>query len=826
MPLDGGKTCEDLLEDKKALDQGFLLTVVANSPCRSACLPAPARHDKIHVLDDDSGEGGADADAGPPRSLHVGLPDFASLGYAELDEKPQDKRLSSVLGVRLLMHRKTGASRLCLRKEKARIAREITAEHIKALARKLKHLEHVNVLRCFEVAEDDQYLHFVFEHMQGQTLATAVKVGLQPTWSEKQVANLAREVTGAVYAAELAGLRHLDLGPDMVLVHEDARVAKVFGFGIGGILVASPRDRLHWSPEARHAHDMAEQLGKKFCLGWAEPKEHANWDAWGLGFVLYNLAEGHPPYSGGDALQSELAFPFNFACPQARSTIEALLTLSIEDRASISKALQSEWLRMHRCATSAHMAEALRELDAFCCSPLANRLFGRFLVQFLDDRQLRHIARTYDYLDVDGDGVVSEADLQVIAKMSGAGHQTVRRIVAALADPGASCISFWRFADSLTESTIDGRTLRLAFESIDEDGSEEITPGELWETLSALGPGLTVAQVVEHIESVEAAAAGGPASPQSEQAADANQDQALDFEEFCCLFRRRVERVKALEARNERARHLAMEMGSKFEGIRDLAEEFVNALNTVQDDLHNAKGLAVERFRGEQAQVNAVSALRETLKKADASLKGTPGPHDDLEVLTMERKHGKRHVVVEPGHHHHHHRHGKKEDLVFGFDDFLQERGAEQDWYKLLAREVREVTQTKAKTEKHHKLHESDYLSVYKHVNRAGVKLKEVEEWSRGQAKEYEAFVETFRVEEESMPRLPLSCRGLHRHHDRPGSPRGPRPTGGGGPLLLGSVATHGGGGGWDSDLNPFRCLCAGGGLQLSAAAAAVRPLD
>jgi len=371
-------------------------------------------------------------------------------------------------------------------------------------------------------------------------------------------------------------------------------------------------------------------------------------------------------------------------------------------------------------------------------------------VKFLDDRNLRKITQSYYALDMDGDGIVSEKDLQAVAKMLHKPKKSIDRLMYCLAPPGASSISCWCFAETMAEDVIDGRALRLAFESIDQDGSQEITPPELFETLHPLNPELTLEQVIHHIGIVELNCASNMEL----------HDHTLDFDEFCQLFPTRMQRVQELDRRGEEALMRSMELRTRFESVREVTWEWIHRLESVLQELNTLKGLAIEKFRGERARDDAVDSLRINLKLADTCFRHTPGPDGDLEAkheASKRERAKRRHRIANGG--------GKREsdDVCLDFDNFLQNHAVNNDWLTLLTREANTLAKMKAKKEKQ-PLKEDDYFKAYKSADVAELKLHEVLAWSKTQVREYASFVEVLEVPESGLPRLPMSGRGLHSH--------------------------------------------------------------
>eukprot|EP00435_Cladocopium_sp_Y103_P017568 s2801_g4.t1 len=95
------------------------------------------------------------------------------------------------------------------------------------------------------------------------------------------------------------------------------------------------------------------------------------------------------------------------------------------------------------------MSEWIRRFwGEFCRSPLAKRLFGRFLARFLDAGHFLQIAESFYALDNQGTGTINLKELQLAARKASHPPESV-------------------------EVVIDGRALCHAFESLEDDGSEQ-----------------------------------------------------------------------------------------------------------------------------------------------------------------------------------------------------------------------------------------------------------------------------------------------------------------------------------------------------------------
>mmetsp|Transcript_75004 Transcript_75004/g.232811 ORF Transcript_75004/g.232811 Transcript_75004/m.232811 type:complete len:377 (+) Transcript_75004:1-1131(+) len=348
---------------------------------------------------------------------------------------------------------------------------------------------------------------------------------------------------------------------------------------------------------------------------------------------------------------------------------------------------------------------------------------------------------------------------------------------------GSDALAFSRFAESSSELAIDGRGLRLAFESIDNDGSEQITPPELFEALSQFDASLSMEQVVEYISKMELEVAGDVESPDA-------QDHVLDFSEFAHLFPQRMQRVRELESRWQAAREQVVDFSGRFVGLREGAADWVESLELVRRSLGELKGVAIEHFRANEVRHQAVDGLHDHLKSAHERLQSIPGPQ---QLADVEGKRGKASQAR-----------ASRKDFVLGFDSFLQDHGFEYRWPGLVAKEVRVLSRARAKKEKG-ELTETDYLRAYENADTAAMKLTEVLEWVRGQTCEYDAFVDVFDGIENRMPSISMSGRGLQKHADllAEGAELGPTADA---PKEARDPGVFGYGEAMEG--YPFRCLC------------------
>ena len=203
--------------------------------------------------------------------------------------------------------------------------RERTMREARATAR----LSHPNVVRTYDVVEEDDRPWIVMELLKTHSLSEVLRDGgpLPP----HRVAEIGLGVLAALETAHAQGVVHRDVKPSNVLVTADGRPV-LTDFGIAtmagdpaltstGVVLGSPA---YMSPERAR--------GKAFG-----PES----DLWSLGVTLFAAAEGRPPFESDNALGTLTAVisdpvpPMTVGGPLALA-VGGLLRKDPQERASIA----------------------------------------------------------------------------------------------------------------------------------------------------------------------------------------------------------------------------------------------------------------------------------------------------------------------------------------------------------------------------------------------------------------------------------------------------------------------------------------------------------
>jgi serine/threonine-protein kinase len=203
-------------------------------------------------------------------------------------------------------------------------------------ARLAARLAHPNVVRVFDVGEDDGRPFIAMEYVDGETLAELVaRRGPLPA---AEAATLAMQICAGLAAAHAAGLVHRDVKPQNLLLGSDG----VLKLGDFGIAVGAEGTRLTLAGTV---------LG---TAGYLAPEQArgeqvtAAADIYAVGAVLYELLTGEPSRTAESLAElgsddgfrpPDLAARLPGAPPELVAAVTACLALRPEDRPQSAAAL-------------------------------------------------------------------------------------------------------------------------------------------------------------------------------------------------------------------------------------------------------------------------------------------------------------------------------------------------------------------------------------------------------------------------------------------------------------------------------------------------------
>jgi serine/threonine-protein kinase PpkA len=174
-------------------------------------------------------------------------------------------------------------------------------------------LRHPNVVHIFGQGFTEAHAYIAMEYIGGGDLRTLIAAGVRPSHALRILA----QITAGLAAIHEAGILHMDLKPDNVMLREDGSLA-IADFGI-----AQTKDRAARGPKEGESFGTPQYVSPEQALG--QPADIRS-DLYSLGVLLFEMLAGRKPFSADLAERSAINAE-HVATPQLPVSLSALQPL-------------------------------------------------------------------------------------------------------------------------------------------------------------------------------------------------------------------------------------------------------------------------------------------------------------------------------------------------------------------------------------------------------------------------------------------------------------------------------------------------------------------
>lgn len=397
----------------------------------------------------------------------------------------------------------------------------------------LKRVDHPNVIKLYEIFEDDLHLYLVLELGMGGSLqqrTTKVRTKL----NEPEAAIVMHQIFRGVAYLHKNHICHRDLKPANILLSTKAplqsSMVKISDFGLscrfrpGQFLTALCGTMGYMAPEV---------FRKKY---------DEKCDAWSCGVILFEIMGGSRPFAGktdAEFRQKVMSGRYSFGSEAwleksqgCMELVTKLLVVSVKKRIRPDQGIVDPWLQS-QIPKPRHVPlreSILDNLRGFRKLNKFKRASLRVIASLLNETQIRAPHETFLSLDVNGDGQLSMAELKKQLEIKNqANQQNVKNrdvngssvdleVAEIFDDPESGKQPDFTYTEFIAatfnrERYVGEEVCKVAFSAFDRDGNGRIEYAELLEgrMLGNLTPEETRQLMLEF---------------------DQNKDGTLDFDEF------------------------------------------------------------------------------------------------------------------------------------------------------------------------------------------------------------------------------------------------------------------------------------------------------
>ncbi|CAD8139837.1 unnamed protein product [Paramecium pentaurelia] len=382
-----------------------------------------------------------------------------------------------------VVHRQTGMIRAMKLILKSKLKKE-DQEKLLEETSILMDIDHPNIVKLYEMYQDDNSYFLISEYCDGGELFEKIK--FVQILTEKEIASYMKQILSAVSYCHSKGIVHRDLKPENILFDSKNQggALKIIDFGASAKLVND------------------EKLNKRIGTPFYVAPEVLNGsydqkcDIWSLGVLLYILLCGYPPFFGhseGEVLAKVRKGTYQFdsndwsrVSMQAKDLIRRMLFYDPSARISASEAQQHAWISNNKAKGQVNNLSLKRLQDFDSKNKLKYAILQFITVQVVSSQEKDDLLKIFQDIDRNGDGTVSKEELlaaymKIYKGDKLAAQHIVEELFPQLDANKSGKVDFSEFvtASINRDRTLSKKKIEQSFKLFDLDGNGYITKQEI-----------------------------------------------------------------------------------------------------------------------------------------------------------------------------------------------------------------------------------------------------------------------------------------------------------------------------------------------------------
>ena len=384
--------------------------------------------------------------------------------------------------------------------------------------------DHPNIIKIYEIYESKKSLYLVMEECKGGEVFDRIIEHIQSKtmYSEKDAAEILKQVMSAVEYCHNNGICHRDLKPENLLYlnpgAEKGNPIKVIDFGLSQII--SPEKRL--KTKVGTAYYVSPEILK------GDYTEKC--DVWSAGVILYIFLSGDPPFNGpsdSDIYNKISKMKFTFPEKKWKTISNEAKDLIIHmiapenQRYTAKQVLEHPWFKnASNVPLSALNFDTAYFIDYFRGSTL-KKMSLLYIASRLDENEIENLKKAFEAFDNQKDGQITYNELKrglIQLKSRNIKESDVIALFKSIDVDQNGKIDYTEFLAATIQKVNYYRNERLleAFCMYDKDNNGHITKEELIQALKAEKS--QEKEIEQYIKAV-----------------DKNGDGQIDYKEFLTL---------------------------------------------------------------------------------------------------------------------------------------------------------------------------------------------------------------------------------------------------------------------------------------------------
>ena len=362
----------------------------------------------------------------------------------------------------------------------------------------LSKVDHPNIIRLFEIFEDDKHCSLIMEECTGGELFQRIseKIEKDEAFTEKEAATIFKQIMSAVSYCHSQGICHRDLKPENILFlnnNPDSPI-KIIDFGLSKIF-GEIRPLMKGNKFEKNT--MSARIGTSYYMSpeVLQGNYDNKCDIWSCGVILYILLCGYPPFDGETdheifkaISKKKFYFPeddWKGISDDARDLIKHMIC-DADKRYNAEMVLNHPWVE--KCAPNAK--ESLATFNSNSLKNYRNLYkLTKFVLGFIASRvgynDINSLKAVFEEMDTNKDGTLTineiKEGINKVANLQNMSEEEKNDIIQNLDTDKSQRIEYNEFIAACMEQKVYLRDEHLmdAFMMLDYDGSGKISKSEL-----------------------------------------------------------------------------------------------------------------------------------------------------------------------------------------------------------------------------------------------------------------------------------------------------------------------------------------------------------
>ena len=347
--------------------------------------------------------------------------------------------------------------------------------------------DHPNIIKLYEVFEDDRFIYLIMEKCNGGELFDRIIIHIQSNkmYTEKDAAKIFQQLISAIVYCHDNGIVHRDLKPENLLyINEGDEInnpIKVIDFGLSR----------NFDPKSK----MNTKVGTAYYVApeVLEGNYTEKCDVWSAGVILYILLSGEPPFNGANDREIYKAiskmiyqFPYNKWKKISKNAIDLIEKCLVPEdkRISAKEVLEHPWFKKIDNEENADIQIDLPSFKDYVNSCKLKKMTLTYIASRLNENDVSNLREIFTSFDKNKDGHISLEELKNgLEKLNGKeiDNREIEKIFLSLDTDKNGQIGYTEFlASIINERTyLNEERLYEAFVNLDKNGSGKISKDEI-----------------------------------------------------------------------------------------------------------------------------------------------------------------------------------------------------------------------------------------------------------------------------------------------------------------------------------------------------------